>query len=352
MDTVSLLAERPYNRLSSDRMKILLLGKNGQVGWELQRILQSLGAVLALDRRGANLSDDPWSAEPKTLAALHGDLSDPTRLVETILLLRPDVVVNAAAFTAVDKAESESELAYLVNAETPAAIARICDQIGALLVHYSTDYVFDGCSATAYTEDSPTHPQSVYGKSKLEGEEAIRAIAPRHVILRTSWVFGVHGENFLKTILRLSQEKTSLNVVSDQLGTPTSASFVAEATGAVIRSLMDKQREDSRAANEAISPAYGTYHLTCTGRTSWFNYAVYVLQTARLLGMSGNLRAEDIKPVPTSSYPTAAVRPAFSVMNTAKLQKEFYIRPPMWEVEVAKVLVRIKEQLQQEIRIS
>lgn len=331
-------------------MKILLLGKNGQVGWELQRSLQSLGAVLAQDRLGADWSDVPWSVEVKSLQRLLGDLSQPSQMADTIMALKPDVVVNAAAYTAVDKAETETELAYLVNTEAPAAIARACDQIGALLVHYSTDYVFDGCSSTAYAEDSPTHPQSVYGTSKLDGEEAIREIAPRHVILRTSWVFGVHGGNFLKTILRLAQEKTSLNVVSDQLGTPTSASFIAEATATVIRSLMGEQHEKSRAAKEPVLPAYGTYHLTCTGRTSWFNYAVYVLQTARLLGMTGKLRAEGVKPVPTSAYPTAAVPPAFSVMNTAKLQKDFHIRPPMWEIEVAKVLLRIKDQLQQEIK--
>lgn len=332
-------------------MKILLLGKNGQVGWELQRSLQGLGSVLALDRHGAEWSDGPWFVETKRLSRLYGDLSQPSQIADTIMALRPDVVVNAAAYTAVDKAETETELAYLVNTEAPTAIARACDQIGALLVHYSTDYVFDGCSAIAYTEDSPTHPQSVYGKSKLDGEEGIRAFAQRHVILRTSWVFGVHGGNFLKTILRLAQEKTSLNVVSDQWGTPTSASFIAEATASVIRSLVDKPREDSQAAKEPVLPAYGTYHLTCTGRTSWFNYAVYVLQTARLLGMTGKLRAEGVKPVPTSAYPTAAVRPSFSVMNTAKLQKDFHIRPPMWEIEAAKVLLRVRDQLQQEIRI-
>jgi len=348
---VALLSERPEQRLASDRMKILLLGKNGQVGWELQRSLQSLGSVLALDRHGADWSDVPWFVGTKRLSRLYGDLSQPSQMADTIMALRPDVVVNAAAYTAVDKAETETELAFLVNTEAPAAIARACDQIGALLVHYSTDYVFDGCSATAYTEDSPTHPQSVYGKTKLDGENAIRAFAQRHVILRTSWVFGVHGGNFLKTILRLAQEKTSLNVVSDQWGTPTSASFIAEATASVIRSLVDKPREDSQAAKEPVLPAYGTYHLTCTGRTSWFNYAVYVLQTARLLGMTGKLRAEGVKPVPTSAYPTAAVRPSFSVMNTAKLQKDFHIRPPMWEIEAAKVLLRVRDQLQQEIRI-
>lgn len=331
-------------------MKILLLGKNGQVGWELQRSLQSLGAVLALDRLGADWSNIPWSVEVKSLPRLCGDLCQPSQMADTIMALRPDVVVNAAAYTAVDKAETETEVAYLVNTKAPAAIARACDQIGALLVHYSTDYVFDGCSATAYAEDSPTHPQSVYGKSKLDGEEALRAIARRHVILRTSWVFGVHGGNFLRTILRLAQEKTSLNVVSDQLGTPTSASFIAEATATVIRSLTGEQHEKSRAANEPVLPAYGTYHLTCTGRTSWFNYAVYVLQTARLLSMCGKLRAEGVKPVPTSAYPTAALRPAFSVMNTTKVQKDFHIRPPMWEIEVAKVMLRIKDQLQQEIK--
>lgn len=327
-------------------MKILLLGKNGQVGWELQRSLPSLGTVLALDRNGAEWADVPWPVTTHSAARVCGDLAEPGALVGSVLALRPDVVVNAAAYTAVDKAESEPEQAHRINVQAPAALASACDQVNALLVHYSTDYVFDGRSTMPYAECDATSPQSVYGRSKLDGEAAIRTFCRRHLILRTSWVFGAHGGNFLKTILRLAQEKTYLSVVIDQWGSPTSARFIADATATAIADLTEQRpRYESLASAVPQEPAYGTYHLTCSGRTSWHCYAVYLLKTARMLGMASTLAPEQICPISTAAYPTPAVRPAWSVLDTTRLQKTFGIRPPMWEVEVAKVLLQLRDQI-------
>jgi dTDP-4-dehydrorhamnose reductase len=325
-------------------MKILLLGKNGQVGWELQRTLAPLGEVLALDRHGKTLADMPWTVPGAAGKEVHGDLTKPEQIVDTILRLQPDVVVNAAAYTAVDKAESEPTLARLVNAQAPAAMARACDQVDALLVHYSTDYIFDGSGAKPYREDDKPSPTSVYGQTKLEGEQAVRAFAHKHLILRTAWVFGSHGGNFLKTDLRLSQERSSLRVVNDQIGTPTSASYIAETTASVIAQLVAENRYESLFSKSLRELDYGTYHLACAGRTSWFNYAVYVVQTAKLLGMGGTLRAENIEPIPSAAYPTAAARPAMSVLNAAKLQKTFGIWSDMWDLEVSKVLLQLRAQ--------
>lgn len=329
-------------------MKILLLGKNGQVGWELQRTLAPFGDVLALDRYGTTMVDVPWNVKASAGKRVHGDLTKPEQIVDTILRLQPDVVVNAAAYTAVDKAEDEPELARLINSQAPAAMASACDQVDSLLLHYSTDYVFDGCSAHPYREDDKPSPTSVYGQTKLEGEEAVRAFARKHLILRTGWVFGSHGGNFLKTVLRLSQERSSLKVVNDQIGTPTSANYIAETTAAVIAQLVVENRYESLASPSLREPDYGTYHLSCAGRTSWFNYACYVVQTARLLGMGGKLRPEAIEAIPSAAYPTAAARPAMSVLDTAKLQKTFGIWSHMWELEVPKVLLQLRAQQEAE----
>ncbi len=325
-------------------MKILRLGKNGQVGWDLQCTLASLGSVLVLDRHGATMADVPWGIKSAAGKRVHGDLTKPEQIVDTILRLQPDVVVNAAAYTAVDRAESEPELARLVNTQAPAAMASACDQVDALLVHYSTDYVFDGASANPYSEDDKPSPKSVYGQTKLEGEEAVRVFAKKHLILRTAWVFGSHGGNFLKTVLRLSQERSSLRGVDDQIGTPTSASYIAETTASVIAQLVTENRYESLASPSLRDPDYGTYHLSCAGRTSWFNYACYVVQTARLLGMGGKLRPEAIEPIASTAYPTAAARPTMSVLDTSKLQKTFGIWSPMWELEVPKVLLQLRAQ--------
>jgi dTDP-4-dehydrorhamnose reductase len=264
------------------------------------------------------------------------------QLSESIERVRPDVVVNAAAYTAVDRAESDSDLAHLINARAPAAIARSCNKINALLVHYSSDYVFDGKSSLAYREEDRTDPQSVYGVTKLAGESAIQALCNRHLILGTSWVFGAHGNNFLKTIFKLAQEKQALQVVCDEYGTPTSASFLAEATAKMAGHVLRAMETAKTGISSATQPAFGTYHLACSGKTSWHAYACYLLKTSRLLGMPSVLDVENVESIPSKRYKASAPRPAFSVLSTQKVRHEFQIEPPMWEIEVAKVLLQLK----------
>lgn len=322
-------------------MRILLLGKNGQLGWELQRSLQTLGQVIALDRQGVEASEVPLPGDIGN-RRICGDLAQLEQLAESIERIRPDVVINAAAYTAVDRAESDSDLAHLINARAPAVMARSCNKINALLVHYSTDYVFDGKSSVAYKEDDRTDPQSVYGSTKLAGESAIRALCKRHLILRTSWVFGAHGNNFLKTILRLSREKQSLQVVADQYGAPTSARFLADATAIMLGKFV-MATEVAKAGNTLLKPpAFGTYHLACSGRTSWHAYACCVLKNAHFLGMTGLLTVNNVKAIASEHYKSAAPRPAFSVLSTQKALHEFQIVPPVWEAEVAKVMLELK----------
>ena len=239
-------------------MKILLLGKNGQVGWELQRALAPVGTVVALDRGGAD--------------GLHGDLEDLDGIDRTVRSLAPDVIVNAAAYTAVDKAETDVERAQRINAEAPGVLARAAATVGALLVHYSTDYVFDGSGDTPWRENAPTAPLSVYGRSKLAGEEAIRAAGCRHLILRTSWVYAARGGNFARTMLRLAAERERLTVIADQLGAPTGAELIADVSAHALR------------AEHADRSLGGTYHLAAGGETSWHGYASFVIEQARKLG--------------------------------------------------------------------
>ena len=235
-------------------MKILLFGKSGQVGWELQRSLAPLGDVMALDRRG--------------LEELSGDLNQPNSLAATVRAVAPDVIVNAAAYTSVDKAESEPDAARLINAASPGRLAEAAREINALLVHYSTDYVFDGSESVAWTETSPTNPLNVYGRTKLEGERAIEQSGCRHLVLRTSWVFAARGHNFVKTMLRLARERTSLNIVNDQFGAPTGADLIADVTAHAVRTV-------------AQAPSLGgIYHLTASGETNWHEYACRVIATA------------------------------------------------------------------------
>lgn len=322
-------------------MKILLLGKNGQLGWELQRSLQPLGQVLALDRQGVEASQVPWSCDIGN-SRVCGDLAQLEQLSASIERVRPDVVVNAAAYTAVDRAESDSDLAHLINARAPAAMARSCNKINALLVHYSSDYVFDGKSSLAYQEDDRTHPKSVYGLTKLSGERAIIALCNRHLILRTGWVFGAHGNNFLKTVLKLAQEKQALQVVCDEYGTPTSASFLAEATAKMAGQVYHAMEAAKTGASSVKQPKFGTYHLACAGKTSWHAYACCLLKTSRSLGMPGVLDVENVERTTSERYKASAPRPAFSVLSTQKARHEFQIEPPMWEIEVAKVLLQLK----------
>ncbi len=294
-------------------MKILLLGKNGQVGWELQRSLSVLGEVIALDRHSTPC----------------GDLSQPERLAQTVRELRPDVIVNAAAHTAVDKAESEVDLARTLNATAPAALAQAAAQTGAWLVHYSTDYVFDGGGNTPRQEGDATGPLGVYGQTKLEGELAIAASGCKHLIFRTSWVYAARGGNFAKTMLRLAQERERLTVIEDQHGAPTGADLIADVTAHAIRSAQHKPE------------LAGLYHLVAGGETSWHGYASHVIARARQLRPDLDWKVREISPVDTSAFPTPAQRPLNSRLNTSKLQQSFALNLPDWQQGVNRLLTEI-----------
>ncbi|WP_428419975.1 dTDP-4-dehydrorhamnose reductase [Methylibium sp.] len=295
-------------------MRILLLGKNGQLGWELQRALAPLGELTALDRHSA-----PHGA----------DFNRPDTLAATVQALRPDVIVNAAAHTAVDQAESEPDLARAINATAPGVLAHAAAALGATLVHYSTDYVFDGSGGTPRTEDAPTGPLGVYGASKLEGEQAIRASGCRHLILRTSWVYAARGGNFAKTMLRLAAEREQLTVIDDQIGAPTGADLLADVTAHAVRSV---QQQPSLA---------GTYHAVAAGETSWHGYASFVIEWARAHGHPVKVAPEAIRPVPTTAFPTPARRPHNSRLDTRKLQAAFGLRLPPWQDGVERLLTEV-----------
>jgi len=295
-------------------MKILLLGKNGQVGWELQRSLAPLGEVIALDRHSTDFC---------------GDLSQPERLIETVAVCRPDLIVNAAAHTAVDKAESEPELVRRINAEAPAALAQAAVHTGAWLVHYSTDYVFDGSGEQPWHEGDTTGPLGVYGQTKLEGEQAIAASGCQHLIFRTSWVYAARGGNFAKTMLRLAQERERLTVIDDQWGAPTGADLIADVTAHAVR-----QAHRGAAAS-------GLYHLVAGGETSWHGYASHVIAQAQKLRPELNWAVKDIAPVPTTAFPTPARRPLNSRLNTRKLQSQFALTLPHWQQGVDRLLSEI-----------
>jgi dTDP-4-dehydrorhamnose reductase len=290
----------------------LLLGANGQVGQELLRVLAPLGPLAATTRSGQ-------LADGRACEAL--DLADSAAIAATLFRLRPARVVNAAAYTAVDRAEDDAEAAWRVNAEVPGEIARWCAQAGVPLVHYSTDYVFDGRAGRPYREDDATGPLNVYGASKLAGEQAIRAAAGRHLIFRTAWVYGARGSNFLTTMLRLARERDSLRVVADQVGTPTPAAWIAETT---VRVLQHAGR------------ASGTWHLTAAGQTSWHGFAQAIFEEAVARGILS--AAPQVAPIASADYPTRAVRPAGSVLDTGRLQRDFAVVPPPWEAGLAEVM--------------
>ena len=292
-------------------MKVLLLGKTGQVGWELQRSLAPLGELIALDARSTEFP---------------ADFRQPERVAQTVLALQPDVIVNAAAHTAVDKAESEPELARTLNATTPGAIAQAARQIGALMVHYSTDYVFDGGGERPWQEDDATGPLSVYGRTKLEGEQLIAAQGPKHLIFRTSWVYAARGGNFAKTMLRLARERDRLTVIDDQFGAPTGAELLADVTAHAIR---DTLRDPAKS---------GLYHLAAGGETTWHGYARFVLEQAEAAGVALKAGPARVDPVPTSAFPTPAVRPHNSRLNTLKLRSAFGLSLPSWQTGVARML--------------
>ena len=296
-------------------MKILLLGKNGQVGWELQRSLAPLGALTALDRQGDK--------------GLCGDLSDLDGLAATVRTLQPQVIVNAAAYTAVDKAESEPELARRINAAAPAALAREAHACGALLVHYSTDYVFDGSGTQAWREGDATGPLGVYGQTKLEGEQAIAASGCRHAILRTAWLYGAHGKNFPKTMLRLALANPEKPVIDDQWGAPTGAELIADVTA---HAIAQTRQQPGKA---------GIYHLAPAGETTWFQYAKHVISQAQQAQAAIKIKATEVLPIPTSAYPTPARRPHNSRLDCAKLQAAFSLQLPPWQRGVDRMLAEI-----------
>ncbi|MEN5035230.1 dTDP-4-dehydrorhamnose reductase [Pseudomonas sp. TWI929] len=298
-------------------MKILLLGKDGQVGWELQRSLAPLGQVLALNSRSQ---------------AHCGDLSNLEGLAETVRAYGPDVIVNAAAYTAVDKAESDREQAFKINAEAVGVLARAAADCGALLVHYSTDYVFPGQGTQAWREDDTVGPLNAYGASKLAGEQAIQAAGCQHLIFRTCWVYAARGNNFAKTMLRLAAERDSLGVIGDQHGAPTGAELIADITAHTITATR---------CNPALS---GLYHLAAAGETTWCGYARYVLEQAAALDVPLKALAEQVNPLTTDAYPTPAKRPANSRLDTHKLQKAFALTLPDWRLGVARMLTEIHEK--------
>ncbi|MFM7319962.1 MAG: dTDP-4-dehydrorhamnose reductase [Armatimonadota bacterium] len=290
---------------------ILLLGPNGQVGWELRRALAVLGPVEAPRR------DAPGGA---------GDLDDPERVAAGIRLAAPSLVVNAAAFTAVDRAEAEPERARRVNAEAPGAISRACAEVGAWMVHYSTDYVFDGSGERPWSEADPTGPLNVYGATKCDGEESIRAAGPGHLILRTSWVHGFHGANFVKTMLRLAAERERIAVVADQFGAPTGADLIADITAHAVRAC----RRDASLG--------GTYHLCAGGVATWHEVAVLAIERARTARPDIDWKVRSVEETTTEAYPTPARRPANSRLDTRRLRAAFDVHPPDWTEGVARLV--------------
>ena len=294
-------------------MRIVLLGKNGQVGWELQRSLAPLGEVIALDRH----------SQPTA------DLQDPQALADTLASLQAEVIVNAAAYTAVDKAETETDLAFLVNAEAPRILAATAQSLGALLVHYSTDYVFNGSGTQAWQENASTGPLNSYGQSKLAGEQAIQASGCQHLIFRTSWVYAARGQNFAKTMLKLAQNREQLSVVADQWGAPTSAELIADITAHAIRQTLLQ------------TDSCGLYHLVASGETTWFNFAQRVLSAAEQHGIVLKTPADYLQAIPSSAYPTPAQRPLNSRLDCNKLSTTFKLNLPDWQFGVDRLLAEI-----------
>ncbi|WP_336981518.1 MULTISPECIES: dTDP-4-dehydrorhamnose reductase [unclassified Cedecea] len=293
-------------------MNILLFGKTGQVGWELQRALAPLGKVTALDVRSEKFC---------------GDFSNPEGIAETVRRIKPDVIVNAAAHTAVDKAESEPELARLLNAISVEAIAKEAAKIGAWVVHYSTDYVFPGDGETPWKETDETAPLNVYGKTKREGEIALQTHCPNHLIFRTSWVYAAKGNNFAKTMLRLAKDRKELSIINDQTGAPTGAELLADCTAHAIRIALKKP------------DVAGLYHLVASGSTTWYDYAQLVFAEAKKAGV--DLAVTKTNPLPTSSYPTPARRPSNSRLDNARFQQIFGLVLPAWDLGVKRMLTEL-----------
>ncbi len=289
-------------------MKILLTGKDGQVGFALHKKLASLGEVIATNRDIL-------------------DLSDPDVVRCFVDKTQPDIIINPAAYTKVDAAQNEPELAFQINAAAPKILAEKASELDIPIIHFSTDYVFDGLKNEPYLETDKVNPQSVYGQTKWQGEEAVRN-HKKHIILRTSWVFSSHGQNFLKTILKLIQEKTSLNVVSDQVGTPTSSEAIADVTYKIVKTIF----------NDPNFKDFGTYHMTLEDETNWYRYACFIADEAKRLGLQTLMTSKDIKPISSDAYPTLAKRPINSRLDTTKIKKTFMLELPHWEEEVKRIL--------------
>lgn len=294
-------------------MKIVLLGKNGQVGWELQRALAPLGEVIALDRHGES--------------GLSGDMTQPEKVCETLIRLNPDIVVNATAYTAVDQAESDQETAQLVNTDAVASIADSCRQMGALLIHYSTDYVFNGQGTEPFSESDSIAPLNVYGLTKAAGEQAIIESGCKYLIFRTSWVYARQGKNFLKTMLNLAAQREELSVIDDQHGAPTSAELIADVTAQIIPQVC--------IGDEKL----GVYHLVASGETTWYGYAQYIFEQAKSVGHT--LKIQNVKPIPSSEYPVPAVRPHNSRLNNQKIQQTFNLNLAEWQAGVKRTLMEL-----------
>jgi len=296
-------------------MKILVTGKNGQVGFELMRSFAPLGTVVGVDIDECDLQD---------ILAVE-------RLLDKV---QPELIVNPAAYTAVDKAESEPALAHSINAKAPEVMAQYAGRHNIPIIHYSTDYVFDGLKEGEYLETDEVNPQSVYGKTKALGEAAVRNNAPKHIILRTSWVFGSHGGNFLKTILKLAQERDKLSIVSDQVGSPTSAALLADVTAEIVKQLFEP----------GAVQKYGTYHLVSEGETSWHGYAQMVVAIANALEVKTKISSDSIQPIKTADYPLPAPRPANSRLDTTKIKNVFMLTLPSWQDGVEKVVLGLINQ--------
>ena len=294
-------------------MKVLLLGANGQLGYELAKQLPKVAQVLALDRSQCDLASDQF----KDRLNLH------------VKEFNPDVLINAAAYTAVDKAEQEQTLAHQINATAPSMIAQIASEYNIALIHYSTDYVFDGEGDQPWSEENPTKPQSVYGQTKCAGEELIRHNCAKHIIIRTSWVVGAHGNNFLKTMLRLASERDTLRVVSDQVGAPTSVDLLAKITMRLLKLSAPKDTNPN---------IWGTYHVAPSGYTNWHAYATHVIQLASKLGMPLKCTPENIVAISSSEYPLPAKRPLNSRLNTVKLEQLLGTPLPLWQTGVDDII--------------
>jgi len=305
------------------RMKntILLIGGNGQVGHALKSSLQALGEVIVCTRTELDLS----------LAGVGSAADCPISAL--VSRVKPSIIVNATAYTAVDRAETETELAHTINAVAPGLLAKAAHAVGACVVHYSTDYVYAGTKQAPYIETDETQPLSAYGRSKLAGEQAVSEACPRHLIFRTSWVVGAHGGNFLKTMLKLAQERDALRVVADQVGAPTSAKLIAETTTQILNVMTGQPADD---------PRWGVYHLTAGGVTNWHAYASYVIAQARVAGWPIKVADEAIAAIRTEDYPVAATRPMNSCLDTSKVRQAFGVSLPDWRVGVDEVLVALK----------